>query len=443
MTVGFLHVPKTAGTSYGSMLARELPGEHLIPELNSPDDVVEFQRTDPAVLRKYSLVAGHFDWDLCRRAPFLRPVTVLRHPIDRLVSTYYYNLRGDRPVTAPWREFFLQRGVGLIEFLSDQRLLAVHFLSQVEQLAGCLWSGDPRPGGDDELLLAATENLSSCVHLGIVERMEDSTRLLSAELGLRDGLCVPHLNSSQHPRASLPAKLREALEARYATEIEFYDWAVEHFERRLMEQGIEPVPDAQPDPPDSMEAVRPQVQAASTRLGRIGDRISLGWEPPVGTVLGARSDAEPSVAVLPIDRVVHQVGNTFQPEPHEEVDTGVNWIRVPRGRYQMDAQVLCEPDGWGPSTEWVVGLILFWCAHPRFPSDRGAPGVPAAPDVTLGRRRAIRRDRERAPGGVRISASGQLALPLDDGHLCLVMGSSLTARAPLGATVSLELIRVG
>lgn len=87
MKVVFLHFPKTAGTAITRAIVRGNPHVRALPA----KDMVEISRFSLRELNSYELFAGHFDWSYldCLEGPRF-VFTVLRRPLDRLVSQYYY-----------------------------------------------------------------------------------------------------------------------------------------------------------------------------------------------------------------------------------------------------------------------------------------------------------------------------------------------------------------
>ncbi len=86
----FLHIPKTAGQTVHSELTRVVG-----PEAVSPVRV--HTQTAPGAAQMppgYSLYSGHIDWDALDTLPADRFVfTVLRDPLERIASFYFYLLR--------------------------------------------------------------------------------------------------------------------------------------------------------------------------------------------------------------------------------------------------------------------------------------------------------------------------------------------------------------
>jgi hypothetical protein len=108
----FLHLPKTGGTSLRLHFAAHFTPEEICPERHS-----NLRAYSVDELRQWRFFSGHFDADEIRRIP--RPlfvVTVLRDPIERLLSHYYYWKRHTD-------EFIDQLGTDILRITKDGTLL--------------------------------------------------------------------------------------------------------------------------------------------------------------------------------------------------------------------------------------------------------------------------------------------------------------------------------
>jgi hypothetical protein len=102
----FVHVPKTAGLTTTKVLS----------EIYGPDKVWSEQRQKelgPFDKNKYNVVKGHFRYD---RFPDLDwpIITIVRHPVERIISHYNYAIHNNRPRIFTSRGF--KPGVRLLEF---------------------------------------------------------------------------------------------------------------------------------------------------------------------------------------------------------------------------------------------------------------------------------------------------------------------------------------
>lgn len=191
----FVHVPKTAGTSFTGLLgARFAPAETLCLR-GRPANQVDALLVG---LDDYLFVHGHLPYDLRRRfhrAPFV--FTLLRDPIERAISAFYHLGRdataqqrqpqGEQGPDARARAVALAGRTSLVEFVrADERVGAWHLGNrQVSMLSqpyapGCqVMQGVtlPRIGAAD--LARACENLVACDCFGLTERLPETVELLS------------------------------------------------------------------------------------------------------------------------------------------------------------------------------------------------------------------------------------------------------------------------
>ncbi|MEO1885996.1 MAG: sulfotransferase family 2 domain-containing protein [Methyloprofundus sp.] len=86
--VVFLHIPKTAGQSVHQFLLDSLGPENMCPARVQE----QIKQLSNEQLRSYSVYSGHFDWDFFDflNAEDVLFFTVLRQPLDRILSFYFF-----------------------------------------------------------------------------------------------------------------------------------------------------------------------------------------------------------------------------------------------------------------------------------------------------------------------------------------------------------------
>lgn len=91
MTVLFLHIPKTAGSTLRSILQLQYKNRHAI-FLKGSDPVLSFNDwLDNNTLEHIDLLFGHIDFGIHKNfTNEVEYVTMLRHPLNRIVSHYNY-----------------------------------------------------------------------------------------------------------------------------------------------------------------------------------------------------------------------------------------------------------------------------------------------------------------------------------------------------------------
>ena len=81
----FIHIPKTAGTSFRTLLYDIFDETRVSPPFSGAPLTDE----DARKLDSYQVIAGHISWaDVKRYFPRRRLITFLRDPIERCLSVY-------------------------------------------------------------------------------------------------------------------------------------------------------------------------------------------------------------------------------------------------------------------------------------------------------------------------------------------------------------------
>ncbi len=87
MRIAFLHIPKTAGQSIHHSLINLFPKDSICPARTN-SALHKYAVSD---LSRYRLFSGHLDWSIVKQSgPFDFVFTVLRDPLDRIFSFYFY-----------------------------------------------------------------------------------------------------------------------------------------------------------------------------------------------------------------------------------------------------------------------------------------------------------------------------------------------------------------
>jgi hypothetical protein len=114
----FLHLPKTGGTTLHHHFSAAFAPHEICPERGA-----QLDRIPPTQLASYRYFSGHFVFDQLRLIPGpLFVVTVLRPPIDRILSVYHFLRRhsAERLAAHPLKEAELARASPtLLDFLRN------------------------------------------------------------------------------------------------------------------------------------------------------------------------------------------------------------------------------------------------------------------------------------------------------------------------------------
>jgi len=185
----FVHIPKTAGISLYTAMARQFGPEHSLRYPRSTEAFKQqFLRLSDEELHRYRLISGHFDlpfWlqrDLGRRVI----VALVREPIERALSTYRYTMS----FTGHPRHAMV-RNMGIAGFVDHYVAETARHNRQCRSLCG---SGD---------FLAAREMARKQIDLlGSVEAIAMLTKDLGERLGVPLDLGVENRSTLEHPKRS-------------------------------------------------------------------------------------------------------------------------------------------------------------------------------------------------------------------------------------------------
>jgi len=224
----FVHIPKTGGTTLDQVLNREAGGNVYWLSGGARDAMDRLAEMPVEESTRFDLYAGHLPWGLhtAIAAP-CRYVTMLRHPVERLVS-HYYHVHGE-PGHRSYKQI-VEGGMSLLDFVTSDITLEVDNL-QTRFVAG-LEANDAAPlDGCTELLLeTALENLQeSFAGFGVQEYFDESLLLLHDALGWahQPFYVSQRVNASRPRHREISDEVREAITRRNQLDIRLHAWATE------------------------------------------------------------------------------------------------------------------------------------------------------------------------------------------------------------------------
>ncbi len=228
----FVHVPKSSGSTVRSILSRQYGVEHIVYyEANSPYVDKTATPNTEIMYRDVNLITGHepFGVHETLRLP-CNYFTILRDPIRRALSDYYYAYSYERH---RFRNEILSGSLTAERFLTEPM-----FGNLGTQIA--LLSGSSRSLNE---LTAAIENVDHCfAAVGVAERFDESILYFAKTLGWRPPIYI-NRNVSK-----LPDSIREARqqteqeiilrhENLFRNEYRLYSHVIGQLDSRIQAQG--------------------------------------------------------------------------------------------------------------------------------------------------------------------------------------------------------------
>lgn len=215
----FLHIPKTAGTSFRALFDREYPGSRQLPLYYptpyKPELLTELRARVPTTDAFIGHVFFGIDADLGFQARYM---TFLRHPVDRVVSYFLHNKRNPDSPYHGW----IRDGVSLHHMLEHERIPELN--NNMTRMIAGLHDNDLLESRS--VLDTAIANLEErFLFVGITEDFDKCIQLLGARLGWRQVLTTPVLNRSpKHLREQLDAPTLAAIEKYNQLDLELYQY---------------------------------------------------------------------------------------------------------------------------------------------------------------------------------------------------------------------------
>lgn len=222
----FVHLPKTAGTTFNSLLSYQYGHRR---SLWVPWDNVDLEQTllrlSPEKRQRLNLIRGHFPfgWHEFLERP-VRYITMLRHPVDRVISMYYYFRTGP-----DCHEQRLARSSRSIEDFVTREATTMVENDQVRRLSGQMVGfGEV----DSTIFQTALSNLNDrfcCV--GLTERFDESILLMAQQLHWTRPVFYLSSNvTRQRPSLQeISAQARRLIEKYNEFDLALYEKAVQRF----------------------------------------------------------------------------------------------------------------------------------------------------------------------------------------------------------------------
>ena len=281
----FNHINKTAGSTLRHVIFQVYRGRHVYLMYAYPGAAVERYPEHLALLNealapassRIKAIVSHTGFGLHEALPQhhrYRQFTVLREPVQRTISNYFFVIQeGSVPASTTLEEFLTNTEKAYNVQTADLGgLLKRHHLDGVPLR---------RDDYDEALLARAKAHLLAHDAFGLTERFDESLVLASEVLGWpsRKLVYLPrNVGTVRRSRSTLTAEQVEMVREHNRLDAALYAFAAEHFERLLNERI--------PDLPERLQALArmnrinalaaPRLRARLRRHARLAaQRIGL------------------------------------------------------------------------------------------------------------------------------------------------------------------------
>jgi hypothetical protein len=275
--VYFLHIHKCAGTTTRLLMENAFSANAIFEPYAGgyyPADLPN----NPNIHVAYKHYRGHFGWALPQAIHDreLTVVTLLREPIDRMLSFYHYVRQYGRLTDGltfmEWMEHFLEL----------RQTLTSHLVFPDE--SGGPMGGEEARASSLSVLPEARRHLSTCRVVGMSERLDDSINLLAWHLGFLPPVVIPRNNPTlaRARRDEIPEAARARVAYLLEADLLLYQEGQRMFEAAMDDMLAALAPDLGQSP-ETM-AVRSWLRERYVdRLGEVGaqhpDPSRIEWLP--------------------------------------------------------------------------------------------------------------------------------------------------------------------
>ena len=245
----FLHIPKTAGTSFFDFLENQFEYHQIHPRLKDKHFIKEKRYN----FSNSNLLRGHIGYGIYQSvSKNLIYVTMLRSPIDQVLSRY---AQFTSPIYMDKHPDELTRKIDLLDMLNDEKQSRRFFNPQTRFIASDLdittkrknnLDGEERPTtmnilemevpekNNKELLQTAKKRLEKFKFVGLTEYFKESIWLLCYTFGWKPTSKFPQVNLSKSrlKKENISSELTEKILENTKLDRDLYEFGKKIFENR-------------------------------------------------------------------------------------------------------------------------------------------------------------------------------------------------------------------
>jgi Galactose-3-O-sulfotransferase len=235
-TLLFLHIPKTGGMTLDSIIERQYPARNVFSiGGDRPDVSIRYFQDLPENERaRVRCLEGHMHFGLHKDIP--GPcvyITMLRHPVDRVISHYHHALRHPKHYL---HQDVVNKKMSIEDYVKHANTWELSN-GQARLLGGV--TSDPLPSNFGERI---GENLNKhFAAVGLMERFDESLLLFKELLGWKNIYYIKeNVSAERTQKKEIPAQTVKVIEEANQLDLELYRDAAAAFDEMIRRYGITP-----------------------------------------------------------------------------------------------------------------------------------------------------------------------------------------------------------
>jgi len=235
----FLHIPKAGGTTLRRVIERQYPKQSIfhIDGNRVRESIQDFKSLSEHERAHIKCLKGHMWFGLHEYFPQKATyITMLRDPVDRVMSHYYFVLRTPshylyEEVVSKNMDLESYVRSGISQELGNWQVKAISGIERVIM------------GYDNvtcDTLEAAKRNLSShFIAVGLLEKFDESLLMFRRLLGWKNICYIRRNLGKRHgSEKQISAQARRVIEQHNDLDVQLYEYARELFEKKLIEENV-------------------------------------------------------------------------------------------------------------------------------------------------------------------------------------------------------------
>ncbi len=228
-SIVFLHIPKAAGTTLQQIIRKQYRSHEGV--FYHHQRIHNFFRLPEDQRKKIKIFTGHFSFGLHVHQYLAHPtayVTILRNPVERVISTYFYILR-----TPGHTHYQTTKNLSLYDFVKNG-VSQIGIDNGMTRLLCGIKDGASIPFGEctEAMLESAKTNLSRYFSVvGLTKRFDETVLLLNKLFGWNPFYIKENVTARRPSRISMDTI--ELIKKNNKLGIELYNYAEALFDNQL------------------------------------------------------------------------------------------------------------------------------------------------------------------------------------------------------------------